>query len=152
MAEVLLYPTLESSHYEQNLVVTGSSTIDTLRVYKRYTGGESARQGVDEWSEFAILVSSDTTDSTRVSKIYIGRPCLDFQLDKERSLLIFKEMHCLNYTSSLIKSSEKDILRHLNPEGGPDRWNWIPEDLELSPTNHKGRHEVYLFLHVRAGY
>ena len=142
MAEVLLYPTLESSHYEQNPVVTGSSTIETLRVYKHYTSGESAHEGADEWSDFAILVSSTSTESTRSSKIYIGRPCLDFQLDKVRSLVIFKEMRCLDYSSSLMRFSEKDILKHLNPEGGPDRLDWKSEDLELSPINHKGRHEL----------
>lgn len=136
VAEVLLYPTLESSHYKQSSVVTGSSTIDTLRVFKHYTGGESAQKGADEWSDFAILVSSNPTNSTRSSKIYIGRPCLDFQLDK--SLLTFKKMRCLDYSSDLIKFSEKDILRHLNPEGGPDRLGWKVEDLELSTTNHKG--------------
>lgn len=142
VAEALLFPTLEYSHYEQNQVLTGSSTVDTLRVYKHHTGGESAHKGADEWSDFAILVSSNYTDSTRCSRIYIGRSCLDFQRDKVQGLLIFKKMRCLNYLSSLEKPSEKDILRHLNPEGGPDRWDWKIEDLELSPTNHKGRHEL----------
>ena len=142
VAEVLLFPTLEYSHYEQNQVVTGSSTIDTLRVYKHHTGGKSAHKGADEWSDFAILVSSNSTNSTRCSRIYVGRSCLDFQRDKVQGLLIFKKMRCLNYISSLEKPSEKAILRHRNPEGGPDTCDWKIEDLELSPTNHKGRHEL----------
>ena len=144
MAEVLLYPTLEYSHYEQNLVVTGSSTINTLRVYK-HRPGDSAHRRTDEHSDFAILVSSNSSGSTRYSKLYMGGPYLDFRLDKEHDLLIFKNMRCLNYSSSLEKSSKNDILRHLDPEGGPDRGDWKPEDLELSPTNHKGRHELHLF-------
>ena len=137
MAELLLYPTLGYLHYEQNLVVSGSSVVDTLRIYKH----------ADEHTDFAILVSSKLNDATRCSKMYMGRPYLDFRLDKVHSLLIFKEMTYLDYSSSLRKGSKNDILRHLrhlNPEGGPDRWNWKSEDLELSPNDHKGRHEFHL--------
>ena len=93
------------------------------------------------------MVSSQPTDGTRCSKIYVGEPYLDFRLDKVHDVLIFKKMRCLNYTSSLDKGSEEDILRHLDPEGGPDRLSWITEDLELSPNTHKGRHEIYFFLY-----
>lgn len=143
--DVLLYPTLEHSHYEQHRVVTPKSTIDTLRVYKHRTGAESADMCLEEHPEFAILVSSNTADPTRSSKLYFDRPCLDFQLDKVQDLLIFKEMRCLHYISSLEKYSEKDILRQLDPEGGPDKWDWTTEDLELSPINHEGMHKLYLF-------
>ena len=134
MAELLLYPTLGYLHYEQNPVVSGSSVIDTLRVYKH----------ADEQTDFAILVSSKLNDATRSSKMYMGRPYLDFRLDKVHGLLIFKEMTYLDYSSSLVKASENDLLRHLNPEGEPDRWDWKAEDLELSPNNHRGRHEFHL--------
>ena len=145
MAEVLLCPSLEYSHYEQNPVVTGSSIIDTIRLYKHRTGGESSHRCADEHPDFAILVSSNSTDSTRYSKLYMGQPCVDFRLDNVHDLSIFKKMRCLNYSSSLEKSSKNDILRHLNPEGGPDRLDWTIEDLELSPISHEGRHELHLF-------
>lgn len=101
-------------------------------------------KGVDEHTNFAILVSSNSTDATRCSKLYMGQACLDFRLDEVQNLLIFKKMRCLNYTSSLVKGSENDVLRHLNPEGGPDSLDWKTEDLELSPTFHEGRDEFYL--------
>lgn len=140
MAELLLYPTLEHWHYEQIPVVTGSLTIDTLRMYKHRTGGDSRHRCEGEHPDFAILVSSFVTESTRYSKLYMGQPCLDFRLDEVRDLLIFKKMRCLDYVSSLVKGSKKDVLRHLSPECGPDRWDWKIEDLELSPTVHKGKH------------
>ncbi len=142
---MLLYPTLEYMHYEQNPIVTRSSTIDTLRVYRYRPSGDSGPRRADEHSDFAILVSSDSTSSIRCSKLYMGQPCLDFRLDKVHDLLIFKKMHSLSYSRSLEKYSENDILRHMDPEGGSDRGDWKPEDLELSPTNHKGRHELHLF-------
>ena len=148
MAEVLLYPTLGNWHYEQNPVVTGNSKIDSLRVYKHHTGGESTHRSADEHADFAILVSSNSTDSTRYSRLYMGSSCLDLQLDEADDTLIFKKMHCLDYLSSLVRFSRKDIERHLNPEGGPDRWDWKIEDLELSPTVHEGRHELHLFWYV----
>ena len=146
---MLLYPTLKNSDYEQNPVVTGSSIIDTLRVYKQRTGGESAHRYADEHPDFALLVSSNATDSTRYSKLYMG-PCLDFQLDNVYNLLILKRIRCMDYASSLEKPSEKDILRHLSPEGGPDRWDCRtePEDLELSPAQHEGKHELHFFRFV----
>ena len=145
MAEVLLYPKLEYWHYEQNPVFTGSSKIDSLRVYKRRTDGESTHRCADEHADFAILVSSNTTDSARYSKLYMGRPCLDFRQDDVHDLLTFKKMRCLDYSSSLVKGSTKDILRHMNSEGGPDRWDWTAEDLKLSPSIHEGRHKLHLF-------
>ena len=148
MAEVLLYPTLKNSDYEQNPVVTESSIIDTLRVYKQRTGGESAHRCADEHPDFALLVSSNAVDSTRYSKLYMG-PCLDFRLDNVHDLLILKQIRCLNYASSLEKPSKKDILRHLNAEGGPDRWDCkTEEDLELSPAHHDGKHELHFFSFV----
>ena len=144
MAEVLLHP-LGYWHYEQNPAVSGSSEISTLRVYKHPTGGDFAHKCAVGKDAFAILVSFNPTDADHYSKIYIGRPCLDFRLDKVHGLLIFKKMRCLGYSSSLVKGSENDILRHLDPEGGPDRLDWIIEDLELSPKVHKGRHGIYLF-------
>ena len=148
MAEALLYPTLEYLHYEKNPIVTRSSTIDTLRVYKYRPSGNSRHRRADEHSDFAILLSSNSTDSTRCSKLYMGQPCLDFRLDKVHNLMIFKKMHCPNYSLSLEKYSENDILRHMDPEGRPDRGDWKPEDLELSLNNHKGRHELHLFGYV----
>ena len=145
VAEVLLYPRLAYWHYEQIPVVTGILKIDTLRVYKHRTGGGCTHRCADEHTNFAILVSANSTESTRCSKLYIGRSCLDFRRDEVQHLLIFKKMRCLDYSSSLVKGSENDVLRHLNPEGGPDRWGWKTEDLELSPSVHKGRHELYLF-------
>ena len=71
--------------------------------------------------------------------------CLDFRVDEVHDLLIFKKMRCLDYSSSLVKGSRNDILRHLNSEGTPDGWDWKTEDLELSPNIHKGRHELRLF-------
>ena len=145
VAEVLLYPRLAYWHYEQIPIVRGSLKIDTLRVYKHSTSGECTHRCADEDTNLAILVSSNSTDSTRCSKLYMGRPCLDFRLDEVQHLLIFKKMRCLDYSSSLAKGSENDALRHSNPEGRPDRWDWKSEDLELSPTIHKGRHELYSF-------
>lgn len=145
---MLLYPTLEHSHYEQHRVVTPNSTIGTLRVYKHRTGAGSADMCQKEHPEFAILVSSNADNPTRSSKLYFGRRCLDFQLDKAHDLLIFKEMRCLHYISSLEKCSEIDTSRQLDPEGGPDKWGWTTEDLELSPTNHEGMQKLYLFWHV----
>ena len=93
------------------------------------------------------MVSPKTTDGTRCSKIYVGQPYLDFRLDNVHDVLIFKKMRCLNYSSSLVKGSEPDFLRHLDPEGGPDRLSWVAEDLELSPNTHNGRHELYFLLY-----
>lgn len=144
VVDVLLYPTLEHSHYEQHPVVTPNSTIETLRVYKHRTGAKSADMCLEEHPKFAILVSSNAAESIRSSKLYFGRPNLDFQLDKVQNLLIFKEMRCLRYISSLEKYSEKDVLRHLDPEGGPEKWDWTTEDLGLSPINHEGMQTLHL--------
>ena len=92
MVEVLPYPTLESSDYEQNLVLTGSSTIVTLRVYKHHTGGKFAYKDADEWSDFAMLASFSSAESTCYSKLYVGRCCLDFQLDKVRAFDLQENM------------------------------------------------------------
>ena len=145
MAEVLLYPTLEYWHYEQNPVFTGSLKIDTLRVYKHRTDGESTHKCADKHADFAILVSSNPTDSTRYSSLYMGPSCLGLRLDEAHDTLIFKKMRCLDYSSSLVRGSRRDIERHLDPEGAPDRWSWKDEDLELSPSVHKGRPKVHFF-------
>ena len=142
---MLLYPTLESWDYEQNPIVTGSSKIDTLRVYKHRTGGEPTLRCADEHIDCAILVSSNPTDSTSHSKLYMVPPCLDFRLDEGHDILVFKKMLCLDYSSSLVKGSRNATLRHLNPEGGPDGWDWKTKDLKLSPNIHTGRHELRLF-------
>ena len=142
---MLLYPTLEYWHYEQNPVVTGSSKIDTLRVYKHRTGGEPTLRCADEHIDFAILVSSNPTDSASYSKLYMVPPCLDFRLDEVHDILIFRKLLCLDYSSSLVKGSRNDILRHLSLEGEPDGWGWKTEDLEVSPNTHRGRFEFRLF-------
>lgn len=138
VVDILLYPDLEHSHYEQNQVITPNSTIDTLRVYKHRTCADSGDTCLQGHPEFAILVSSNAADPTRSSKLYFNRSCLDFEMDKLQDLLIFKKMRCLHYISSLEKSSENDIKRQLDPEGRPDEWDWTTEDLELSPSNHEG--------------
>lgn len=149
VVDVLLYPTLEHSHYEQHPVVTPNSTIETLRVYKHRTGANSADTCLEKkHPRFAILVSSHAAESIRSSKLYFDRPYLDLQRDKVQNLLIFKEIRCLRYMSSLEKYSEKDVLRQLDPEGGPDEWDWTTEDLGLSPINHEGMQKLHLSRHV----
>lgn len=145
VADVLLYPTFENSHYEQHGTATGNSTRSTLRVYKHPAGVVSPNMCASQHPEFAILVSSNAADSVQSSKLYFGRRCLDFQQDKMHDLLILKDMRCLNYKSSFTKPSEKDFWRHLNPEGGPDSWDLVSEDLELSLFDDEGRTECYFF-------
>lgn len=138
VADVLLYPTLENSHYEQHGTATGNPTTSTLRVYKHPAGAVPSNLCADQHPEFAILISSNAADSTRSSKLYFGRPCLDFQQDKRHDLLILNDMRCLNYESSLKKPSEKDLLRHMDPEGGPDMWDLMTEDLKISLIDYEG--------------
>ena len=146
MADVLLYPTLENSHYEEHRITTGDSTIGTLRVYKRRTGAASSNLCADQNPAFAILKTFEADDCTLYSNLYFSRPCLDFQQDKKNDYFILKNMLRLSYTSSLEKPSKKDFLRHLDPEGGPDMWEWKPEHYFL--TNPEGRPKRYSFLHV----
>lgn len=141
---MLLYPTLETSHYKQHKIATGDSTKGTPRVYKHRTGAASNLCS-DQHPEFAILITT-TADSTRSSKLYFGQPFLDFQHDKMHDLLIFKNMRCLNYTSSVGKPSKKDLLRHLDPEGGPDMLVLKTENLYL--TVDEGEPKRCLILHV----
>ena len=143
---MLLYPTLEDSHYEEHRIATGDSTISTLRVHKHRTGAESSNLSADQNPAFAILKTSSADDSTRFSKLYFARPCLDFQQDKVHDLFILKNMLCLNYMSSFEKPAEKDFLRHLDPEGRPDIWKLEPENFYL--TDAEGRPKHYLFLPV----
>ena len=139
MVDVLLHPTLEKSHYDQNETIIGSSRIDTLSVYNHRTGADASNLCADQHPKFAILISSSTADSSRSSKLFFDRPYLDFQLDEVNKRLILKNMRCLDYSSSFWKSSENDFLRHLDPEGRPDKWDWVTEDLELSLVNYEGR-------------
>lgn len=81
--------------------------------------------------------------------MYFGLQHLDFQQDKVHDLFILKNMHCLKYASSVVKSSEKDLLRHLDPEGGPDGWDWMTEDLELSLIDYDGKQRRYFVLSCR---
>lgn len=148
VADVLLYPTLENSHYEQHGTATGNPTTSTLRVYKHPAGAVPSNLCADQHPEFAILISSNAADSTRSSKLYFGRPCLDFQQDKRHDLLILNDMRCLNYESSLKKPSEKDLLRHMDPEGGPDMWDLMTEDLKISLVDYEGRSKFNFFKHV----
>lgn len=94
----------------------------------------------DGHPDFAILISSNATDLSRTSKLYFEGPGLDFQINKAQDLLILKNMRCLNYLSSLEKYSERDLLRHVDPEGRPDMLAWRKtDDLHISSVDYEGR-------------
>ena len=144
---MLLYPTLENSHYEEHRIATGDSTISTLRVHKHHTGAESSNLSADQIPAFAILETSSADDSIRFSKLYFARPCLDFQQDKVNDRFILKNMLRLNYMSSLEKPAEKDFLRHLDPEGRPDMWKLEPEKFYLNDAESRPKHYSFLPMH-----
>ena len=93
---------------------------------------------MDQHPKFAILVTYTTGDSNH-SRFYFGQPCLDFQIYRAEGRIAFTEMRCLNYTLSLQKSSKKDLVKFLDPEGGPNQWDWRTENLELHLGNHNGK-------------
>lgn len=140
MSDILLYPTLKRSSFKQ---IPATSESSTLRLYKLSTGARDPIMNTEPSPQFAVLVTSTIADSTRTSKFYLGRFCIDFQLDAVQDYILFRDMYRLSYLSSLVKSSEKDLLRQMDLEGGPDRWDLIKEDLELWPARCDGRRELH---------
>lgn len=145
VANVLLYPTLKQSHYDQIQRWTGSSTITTFMVYKHRASAESCTMSADEHPEFIILTTSISADSTRYSELYFGLQCLDFQLHKSENRIIFMDMRRLNYTLSWRKGSRNDLKRQLSTEGGPDGCGWKIENLELRLNDHEGEQRLSFF-------
>ena len=141
VADVVLFPALERSPYERVRVLKGNSS--TCAVYKYRARAEMSDSCTDQHFHFAILMSSVAADSSQSSKLYFGQPSLDFRKGETRSLFIFKNMRCLTYTSSLKKPSEKDLVRHSDPEGKPNESRWNKEDLELSLMGYNGKQKHF---------
>ena len=108
----------------------------TLTVYTHGHNAECCTSNADQHPQSAILVPYTAGESS-YSRLYFSQPCLDFQLYKAEDRIIFKDMHCLNYTQSLQKCSKKDLLKYLDPEGGSDQYHWRTEDLEFCLVNHE---------------
>lgn len=140
--EVLLYPTLASSHYK-HVESPNESSNDEIRFYKHPTGGKISNVPEDWNPEFAILVLSTAADSARFSKLYFGRSCLDFWIDKAQDSLVLKGIRYVEYTSKLEKYSEKDLAKLLDPEGRPDVWKWHTlSSFNFPSINDEGRHRT----------
>lgn len=145
VANVLLYPRLEQSHYEQTQTKTGSSTVTTFMVYKHLASAKSCKMSANPHPEFIILTTSTSADDFRYSELYFGLQSLYFQLHKSENRIIFVDMCRLDYTLSLREGSEIALLNQLSTEGGPDGCNWRTENLELRLNNHKGEQNFLFF-------
>lgn len=139
LANILLYPTLDSLHYQQERISTGSSTIDNIRIYKHHPAVDPPNMSADRHFDFAILTSSKTANLSRTSKIYFGTSNLVFYMGRAHTSLTLFNMWRPKYSSSLEKSSEEDLLRQMDPEGRPDvlGWHTVP-DLHLSSVEFEG--------------
>lgn len=100
---------------------------------------QSSKVPVNWNPEFAILISSTAAGLARSSQLYFGRPCLDFQIDKEKCSLVLRSMRCLDYTSKLEKPAESDLFRISDPEGKPDVCIW-----QTLSFNYGGRHRDFI--------
>ena len=138
MADVLLHPTLKKSQFRLTPITSESANASSLKIYRRHAGADPLHVDADGSPDFAILVVSTVAEATRCSKIYFGCFCLDFVLDAAQESIIFKEASRLNYVSHMEKASEKDLLRHLDLEGGPEMWEFTSEDLTLHLAKHNG--------------
>lgn len=138
--DALLYPTLRRSNYELISSLSESSRADKIRLYKHPTCVHSSNALVDWNPEFAILISSTAAGSARSSRLYFGRSCLDFRIDKAKDSLVLSDMRCLDYTSNLEKPAENDLYRNLDPEGKPDMCIW-----QTLSVNYEGRHRKSIY-------
>ena len=140
LTNYLLYPTLEKSQFEEIPTTARNYSFESLKLYRRRADADYLRVDANNPLDFAILVTSAVVKSTRCSKVYFGHLCLDFNLGVES--VIFKRTFRLNYVSSTEKASEKDLLRHLDPEGGPEKWEFVSEDMELDFAGYKGTKNI----------
>jgi hypothetical protein len=141
LTDILLYPTLDRLYYQEEHISTGSSTIDNVRIYKHNATVDLSDASAERKFDFAILKSSKTVDSLRTSKMYFGNSDQAFDMDRARTSLTLFNMWQPNYASSFEKSSEKDFLRQMDPEGGPDvvGWQTVPQ-FYLSSVEFEGKH------------
>ena len=140
-----MYPTFENSHYQQTQTRIGCSKTTTYKAYKHIATADFCTLDEDQHPKFAILIAATSEDCAQYSKIYFGRQSLDFQLHRLEESIVLRGMRRLNYTLSLRKSSENDLLRLLSSEGGPDGWVWKSEDLELRLNDHGGERGLLAF-------
>lgn len=136
---MLLYPSLKASSTEEFALPLESGEPRIFRLYKNFEIDYPWNRDEGSSLDFAISITIAGVDSIRSSKLYFGRYSLDFRLDALQGFLAFGGLRRLHYTSSTEKFSEKDLLRNLDREGGPDAWDLRTEDVELWLDGHGGR-------------